>query len=88
VRGTVLLGSSDIVARATLQRRQTRVVANIGALADDRRVVANVIPGIALSWKNVNLQLGVGYGTNWLPYVAYPTRTSTVVPDVDFYLRF
>jgi hypothetical protein len=88
VRGTVLLGSSDIVARATLQRRQTRVVANIGALADDRRVVANVIPGIALSWKNVNLQLGVGYGTNWLPYVAYPTRTSTVVPDVDLYLRF
>jgi hypothetical protein len=88
LRGTVLLASSDIVARATLQRNDTLVVANLGALADDRSVVANIIPGIALSWKNVNVHLGLGFGTNWLPYVAYPTRTSTIVPDADFYLRF
>lgn len=88
LRGTLLLASSDIVARATLQRNETRVVANIGALADDRSVVGNIIPGIALSWTHVNIHLGVGFGTNWLPYVAYPTRTSTVVPDADFYVRF
>jgi hypothetical protein len=88
LRGTVLLAESDIVARATLQRHETRVVADLGARADDRSVVANIVPGVALSWKHVNIHFGVGYGTNWLPYVAYPTRTSTVVPDADFYLRF
>ncbi len=88
LRGTLLLASSDIVARATLQRNETRVVADVGALADDRNLVANVVPGIAFSWGAVNLHLGVGFGTNWLPYVAYPTRTSTIVPDADFYVRF
>lgn len=88
LRGTLLLASSDIVARATAQRNETRVVVDIGALADERTIVANVIPGIALSWKHLNIHLGVGFGTNWLPYVAYPTRTSTIVPDADLYLRF
>jgi hypothetical protein len=88
LRGTFLVAASDIVASATVQRSQTRVVANIGALADGRSVVANVVPGIALSWKHLNIHLGLGFGTNWLPYVAYPTRTSTLVPDADLYLRF
>jgi hypothetical protein len=36
----------------------------------------------------VNLQLGLGVGSNWLPIIGIPTQTITLVPDADFYVRF
>jgi hypothetical protein len=88
LRGTLLLGLSDIVVRADFERRDTRVNARVGADAKYPSVVGNVIPGIAFSWAHVNLHLGVGIGSNWLPIVGIPTRQVTLVPDADFYVRF
>jgi hypothetical protein len=88
LRGTLLLGHSDLVVRAELERNGTRVDADLGAVSFGR-LVANVIPGVAFSWSHVNLHLGVGVGSNWLPIAALPIPTSaTIVPDVDFYVRF
>jgi hypothetical protein len=88
LRGTLLLGLSDIVVQADYAHRDTRVNARLGADANYPPVVGNVIPGIALSWSHVNLHLGLGLGSNWLPIVGIPTRQVTLVPDADFYVRF
>jgi hypothetical protein len=88
LRGTLLLGMSDIVLHADFARRDTRVNAKLGAEANYASVVGNVVPGVAFSWTHVNLQFGVGFGSNWLPIVGIPTRQVTVVPDADFYVRF
>jgi hypothetical protein len=88
LRGTVLLAFSDISLRADYERNGTEVAARLNARPEWPDIVANVIPGVHFSWSNVNLHLGVGVGTNWLPYVALPTQRVTVVPDADFYVRF
>ncbi len=88
LRETLLLGSGDVVAEGHYETSGLRVDAQLGAVRHYRRLVGNVIPGIAFSWKNVNLQLGVGYGANWLPIVVLPTSTRTLVPDASFYVRF
>lgn len=88
LRGTLLLGFSDISVEADFERSGTEVEARLNARPDRPDIVANLIPGIHFSWSHVNLQLGVGIGTNWLPYLGIPTRLVTVVPDADFYVRF
>jgi hypothetical protein len=88
VRGTLLLDLSDIDVRGRYERDGTQVAARLGARPDQPAIVGNVIPGVHFSWSNVNLQLGLGVGTNWLPFVALPTQVVTVVPDADFYVRF
>lgn len=88
LRGNVLLGYSDLTMEGELESRGTRVNARLGATELYDGLVANVIPGIALSWSNVNLHFGVGAGSNWLPFVALPIRVITVVPDADLYVRF
>jgi hypothetical protein len=32
--------------------------------------------------------MGLGVGSNWLPFVGLPIRGFTLVPDADFYVRF
>lgn len=88
LRGTLLLGFSDIAVRADYERSGTEVEARLDARPDRPDIVANLIPGVHFSWSHVNLQLGIGIGTNWLPYVGIPTQLVTVVPDADFYVRF
>jgi hypothetical protein len=87
LRCTLLLSLSDIIVRADYERNGTLVHANLGAVSQSG-MVGNVIPGVSFSWSHVNLQLGLGFGTNWLPIVALPTQTVTLVPDADFYVRF
>lgn len=88
LRGTLLLGMSDIIVNADYERNGTRVNARLGANPRYPSVVGNVIPGVAFSWSNVNLQLGLGVGTNWLPIIGIPTEMITLVPDADLYVRF
>jgi hypothetical protein len=88
LRATVLLTYSDIVARANYENDGTRLNARLSAEPDTSRFAGNVVPGIAFSWAHVNLQLGVGFGTNWLPVAMLPTKLTTIVPDFDFYVRF
>lgn len=88
LRATVLLAYSDFVANADYENNGTHVDARLGAAPDTSGFAGNVVPGIAFSWAHVNLQLGVGFGTNWLPVAMLPTKLTTVVPDFDFYVRF
>lgn len=88
LRGTLLLGMSHIIVNADYERNGTRVMARLGASPRYPSVVGNIIPGVAFSWSHVNLQLGVGFGSNWLPIVGIPTQMVTLVPDADFYVRF
>ncbi|HTU63673.1 MAG TPA: hypothetical protein VMF89_34655 [Polyangiales bacterium] len=88
MRESILLGSGDLLVSGQLERGGTRVDADLGATQLYNGVVANVIPGIAFSWSNINLHVGVGVGTNWLPFLGLPIRSITVVPDADFYVRF
>jgi hypothetical protein len=88
MRSTLLLSLSDIDVRGQYERNGTQVAARLGARPDQPAIVGNVIPGVHFSWSHVNLHVGVGLGTNWLPFVGLPTQVVTVVPDVDFYVRF
>lgn len=88
LRESILLGSGDLLVNGQLERAGTRVDAQLGATQVYDGIVANIIPGLAFSWSNINLHVGVGVGTNWLPFLGLPIRTITVVPDADFYVRF
>jgi hypothetical protein len=88
LRGNLLLGYSDLTMEGALESMGTRVDARLGATELYDGLVANVIPGVALSWSNVNLHVGVGAGSNWLPFVGLPIRVITLVPDADLYVRF
>jgi hypothetical protein len=66
----------------------TTVDADLGARPRSQEFVACAIPGVAFSWEHVNLHLGLGYGTWWLPIVELPLTTPQIVPDLSFYVRF
>jgi hypothetical protein len=88
LRCNVLLGNGDLVVNGKAERDGTRVDARLGSTELYDSLVANVIPGVAFSWSNINLQVGLGVGSNWLPFVGLPIRGFTLVPDADFYVRF
>jgi hypothetical protein len=88
LRASVLLDYGDLLVDGEVERNGTRVNAQLGVTKFYDGVVANIIPGIALSWSNVNLHLGVGVGSNWLPFLGLPIRVLTFVPDADLYVRF
>jgi hypothetical protein len=69
-------------------RNGVSVDTDLGAPAHYRTLRWNVVPGVAFSWSHVNLVLGVGYGSIWLPFLELPTAGATVVPQLDFYVRF
>jgi hypothetical protein len=88
LRESVLIGGGDLLVSGELERNGTRVDAELGATQFYDGIVANIVPGIMLSWSNINLHLGVGIGSNWLPFLGLPIRMISVVPDADFYVRF
>ena len=88
LRASLLLGHGDLLLRGQVERLGTRVDARLGATGVYDGLVANVIPGVALSWSNVSLHVGVGAGSNWLPFLGLPVHVVTIVPDLDVYVRF
>lgn len=88
LRLNVLLGYSDVAIDGQLERDGTQVAVDLGEDSDRRDFVANVIPGVAFHWSHVSLHLGLGFGAPWLPIAAIPLHMTTVVPDLDFYVRF
>jgi hypothetical protein len=66
----------------------TTVDADLGARPREQEFVACAIPGVALSWEHVNVHLGLGYGTWWLPIVELPLTTPQIIPELNFYVRF
>jgi len=46
------------------------------------------IGDVAFSWKNVNLQIGLGYGSIFLPSLGIVIPKKYVLPDLSFDVRF
>ncbi len=51
-------------------------------------VPAALIAGLAVSWKHVNLQFGMGYGTYFVPSLGVPIPGTRLVPDGSLFVRF
>lgn len=88
LRESVLLGAGDLTVSGEIEKNGTTVDAQLGATRLYQGLVANIIPGIAFSWSHVNLHLGVGFGSNWVPFLGLASHMITVVPDLDLYVRF
>jgi hypothetical protein len=86
--GRMLLYQSAAHVRAQFEQGSTSVDADLGVKALDREFTACLIPGVSFSWSHVNLELGLGYGSFWLPVVDLPITGRLLVPEGNFYFRF
>jgi len=84
----LLLHQGHAHLSAHFSQGSTTVDADLGARPRSQEFVACAIPGVAFSWEHVNLHLGLGYGTWWLPIVELPLTTPQIIPDLSFYVRF
>ena len=48
----------------------------------------NVVLSAQFSWRIVNLRLGVGYGSFFIRDPSFIVPNRSIVPDVDFFVRF
>jgi len=48
----------------------------------------SIVPGIHLSWGEVNLRAGLGYGNYNLPLVNFVLPERTLIPDFDLFFVF
>ncbi|MFO7177304.1 MAG: hypothetical protein DIU78_001280 [Pseudomonadota bacterium] len=71
----------------TFVQDDTLVEADIGA-RPKTRFVWSAIPGFALASDSARFELGLGYGTNWLPFVELPAGNRMLAPNVDFFVQF
>jgi hypothetical protein len=88
LQAKVLLSQSNVRARVSGEQGSTSIDADVGLAADYGHLVGCVVPGIAIRGSHLNFELGVGYGSWWLPIVALPLPVTTVVPVLNFYVRF
>jgi hypothetical protein len=88
LQARMLLAQSNVRARVKAEQGSTSIDADIGLDADYGHLVACVIPGIALRGHHLNFELGVGYGSWWLPIVGLPLPSTGPVPVLNFYVRF
>jgi hypothetical protein len=88
LQARILLAQSNVRARVQAEQGRTSIDADIGLDADYGHLVACVIPGIALRGRHLNFELGVGYGSWWLPIVGLALPTTGPVPVLNFYVRF
>lgn len=86
--GRVSVFQSAARIRAHLQRGPTSLNAELGFRPFDGKLPWCVVPGVALQWGGVHLQLGLGYGSYWLPIVHAPLPSTSIVPEGNFYVRF
>jgi hypothetical protein len=84
----VLVARSNLRARVQGTQGSTMIDADIGVSTDYGRLVACVVPGIALHGTHLNFELGLGYGSWWLPIVELPLPFQGPVPELNFYVKF
>jgi hypothetical protein len=84
----ILAHQGNAHVTAQFSRGSTTIDADLGARPRRQELVGCAVPGIAFSWEYINLHLGLGYGTWWLPVVELPLTTPQIIPDFDFYVRF
>jgi hypothetical protein len=86
--GRVLLSQSAARISAHLTRGPTSLKAQLGFRPYDGSVLWSLVPGVAFSWAHVNLELGIGYGSYWLPIIQAPLPGVSIVPEGNMYVRF
>lgn len=86
--GRVLVHQGHARFQGNFTEGSTTVDADIGTRPRVQSFAACIVPGLAFSWANVNLNLGLGYGTWWIPIVDLPLGGQSVVPDANFFFRF
>ncbi|HET9957747.1 MAG TPA: hypothetical protein VFQ61_24785, partial [Polyangiaceae bacterium] len=83
----ILLRQGGTRVTAEVRQGATTVNLDIGA-GPSREILTCVIPGVELSFGMLHMNLGLGYGSYWIPAVELPVSTAGLVPDVSAYLRF
>lgn len=86
--GRALLARGNASFSLEAEDDETTVDADLGARQRTDGFTWCLVPGVELSWEHVNLDLGLGYGSLWLPVVELPTRGRGVVPYANIYARF
>jgi hypothetical protein len=86
--GRLLLHQGTARVTGSYTEGSTSVDADLGARPRSYPFMACAVPGVAFSWKHINLNAGVGYGTWWLPIVELPLTSAQIVPELSFYIRF
>jgi hypothetical protein len=86
--GRLLAFQSAARITAHLERGPTRLKANLGFRPYEESFLWSVVPGVALSWANVHLEFGLGYGAYWLPMIQSPLPGSSPIPEGNLYVRF
>lgn len=86
--GRLLLHQGTARVSGNYTEGSTSVDADLGARPRGYPFMACAVPGVAFSWKHINLNAGVGYGTWWLPIVELPLTSAQIVPELSFYIRF
>jgi hypothetical protein len=89
LRGRLQPVFSPAVVRTTVTR-DANTNASVDANLEPRYrgATAAVIGGVAFSWKNINLSLGVGYGSFFVPSLGVVLPGNSILPDGSFDVRF
>ena len=80
-------GDSVLQANTGLDEFTTAIL-SLEVNPEDVQDAWAVVAGVALSWDQVNLILGLGYGDLFLPGVGLVVPGPFPVPVLDFYVRF
>ena len=89
LRGRVQPWITPIAVRASGHvddRTRADISADVDVTGDEPRWAA--LGGAAFSWSNVNLQLGAGYGTFFVPSLGVALPYRGVLGDANFFFRF
>jgi hypothetical protein len=59
-----------------------------GTVAPKDRTAVSAVASVAFSGRHFNARLGAGYGAIFLPSMGVTVPISTIIPEVDVYVRF
>jgi hypothetical protein len=85
--GRVLVHQDAALVQGSASSDSSQVDFNLG-VRRRHSFVACIVPGIELDLARAHLDLGLGYGSWWLPVVELPLASYGLVPEANFYMRF
>jgi hypothetical protein len=85
--GRVLVHQDAVSVQGNATSDGTQVDFDLGVRRRNS-FVACVVPGVELDFGKAHLDLGLGYGSYWLPVVELPLTSYGLVPEANLYARF
>jgi hypothetical protein len=86
--GRMLVYQGPAHITAHLDRGVTSLSANLGFLPYRGATLWSLVPGVAFGSGHLHVELGLGYGSYWLPIIETPLPGSSLVPEGNIYVRF